>query len=146
MTPLSLFIAGLPKGQPRPKACIRGRHAGVYDPGTAEEWKCIIRQEVKAKWDGVPFSGPVHLNLVFNMPRPQSHFGKNGLKVNAPRHHIGKPDADNLTKAVMDALSNLGVWDDDSTVAMLVVDKRYCPQDSKPGVWLSLQCLIPASE
>jgi Holliday junction resolvase RusA-like endonuclease len=146
MTPLFLFIPGLPKGQPRPKACIRGRHAGVYDPGTAEEWKGIIRQEVKAKWDGVPFSGPVNLNLVFNMPRPKGHFGKNGLKVNAPRYHIGKPDADNLAKAVMDALSNLGVWADDSTVSLLVVDKQYCHPDSKPGVWLSLQCLIPAPE
>jgi Holliday junction resolvase RusA-like endonuclease len=145
MKPISLFIAGLPKGQPRPKACIRGRHAGVYDPGTAEEWKGIIRQEVKSKWDGVPFTGPVHLNLAFSMPRPQSHTGRNGLKTSAPRYHIGKPDADNLAKAVMDALSNLGVWSDDSTVALLVIDKRYCHPDSKPGVWLSMQCLIPES-
>ncbi len=32
-----LFIKGIPKGQPRVRAFVRGRHAGVYDPGTADD-------------------------------------------------------------------------------------------------------------
>jgi Holliday junction resolvase RusA-like endonuclease len=122
---LEVFVAGKPKGQPRPKAFSRGNHAGVYDPGTAEEWKGIVRQEVKARWDGQPWEGPVSLTLQFSMPRPKDHFNRKGLKATAPNHHVGRPDADNLAKAIMDALTNLGIWKDDSQVAVLRVSKSY---------------------
>jgi hypothetical protein len=36
------FVTGLPKAQPRVKACIRGAHAGVYTPATADAWKKLI--------------------------------------------------------------------------------------------------------
>lgn len=135
---LEVFVAGKPKGQPRPKAFSRGKHAGVYDPGTAEEWKGIVRQEVKARWDGQPWEGAVSLSLGFKMPRPKGHSNSKGLlKFSAPLFHLGKPDADNLAKAVMDALTNLGVWKDDSQVAVLRVRKEYA---SLPG------CLINISE
>jgi Holliday junction resolvase RusA-like endonuclease len=138
MTPLSLFIAGLPKGQPRPKACIRGRHAGVYDPGTADDWKMIVRHEVRKAWNGVVIDGPVSLSLVFYMPRPKSHYGRSGIKDSAPIYHIGRPDADNLAKAVMDALSNLNVWEDDSAVCSLTVHKLY----SKPGSQTGMSIVV----
>lgn len=107
------------------KAYSRGKHAGVYDPGTAYEWKTIVRNEAKAVWDGVQFSGPVGLSLWFAFPRPANHSGKKGMKEWAPSKHSGRPDADNLAKAVMDALTNLGVWKDDSQVSSLSVCKRY---------------------
>ena len=37
-----LEVNGDPKPQPRPKAFKRGKHAAVYDPGTAEGWKGSI--------------------------------------------------------------------------------------------------------
>jgi Holliday junction resolvase RusA-like endonuclease len=41
-------------------------------------------------------------------------------------HHIAKPDLDNLAKAVMDAISDLGtIWRDDSQVAALRMSKMY---------------------
>lgn len=30
-------VFGIPKGQPRVRAFIRGKHAGVYDPGQAKD-------------------------------------------------------------------------------------------------------------
>ena len=42
MSPIIFFAAGSPKGQPRVRAFVRGNHAGVYDPGTANEFKTSI--------------------------------------------------------------------------------------------------------
>lgn len=122
---ISFFAQGIPKGQPRAKACIRGKHASVYDPGTAEEWKSIVRHEAKAAWDGVQFGGMIAVSLMFWFPRPKSHYNSKGLKITAPRLHTSRPDADNLAKAVLDALTNLGVWRDDSQVAVLLICKYY---------------------
>jgi len=54
---LSFFVAGIPKGQPRVKAFSRGKHAGVYDPGTSDGWKLLIRHEAQKAWDGVQWEG-----------------------------------------------------------------------------------------
>jgi len=127
MKTLAVRVCGEPKAQPRVKAFRRGSHAGVYDPGTADGWKLLVRHEASKVWDAVKFTGPVAVELAFYMPRPKSHFGKNGLKATAPHAHTGKPDLDNLEKAVLDALTQLGIWDDDSQVAVVTKCKCYSP-------------------
>ena len=125
MTTIEFNAYGIPKAQPRAKACIRGKRAGVYDPGTADDWKSIVRAAAKEVWNGVPFDGPVRVWLQFYMPRPKSHFGKNGLKQSAPTFVTTKPDLDNLEKSILDALTNLGMWRDDSQVVFVAKEKRY---------------------
>lgn len=49
----------------------------------------------------------------------------NQLSTKAPRFHTSKPDCDNLAKAVLDALSDLGAWEDDRQVIRLTVCKEY---------------------
>lgn len=125
MRKITFFAPGTPKGQPRVRACIRGRHAGVYDPGTADEWKQAVRVAALKALNGVPFSGPLSLRLDFGMPRPKGHFTKKGLRTTAPLYHTIKPDLDNCTKAVKDALTNVGVWHDDSQVCVSIGTKSY---------------------
>jgi Holliday junction resolvase RusA-like endonuclease len=122
----SFRVYGTPKGQPRPRAFSRGGRAAVYDPGTAEGWKSLIAiacQELR----GALIEGPVSVAMIFYMPRPKSHFTKSGaIKPAAPQQwHTSKPDADNLAKAVLDALTTLRVWHDDDQVAELMVRKHY---------------------
>lgn len=126
--PISFFVEGDPKGQPRARACIRGKHAGVYDPGTADVWKMAVAEA----WRCVrvePFTGAVSLSLRFFFKRPKSHFGsgKNArnLKPSAPWRHTLKPDCDNLAKAVMDVLTRLGAWEDDCRVNQLYVHRQW---------------------
>ena len=128
---------GIPKAQPRAKACIRGKRAGVYDPGTADDWKSIVRAAAKEVWNGVPFDGPVRVCLRFYMPRPKSHFGKNGLKESAPGFVTTKPDLDNLEKSVLDALTNVGMWRDDSQVVAVSKEKRYT--ENQPYAWVKIE-------
>jgi Holliday junction resolvase RusA-like endonuclease len=44
--------------------------------------------------------------------------------------HIKKPDLDNMLKNILDAMTRLGFWCDDSQVARIVAEKRYsaCPR------------------
>jgi crossover junction endodeoxyribonuclease RusA len=123
---LTFFADGEPVGQPRPRACIRGKRAGVYDPGTADAWKRIISIRAKQAWDKVQFTGPIKLLLVIWMPRPKKHFNKGGAVVpSAPTWHTARPDLDNIEKAIKDAITDAGVWRDDSQVCAVVKTKRY---------------------
>lgn len=133
MQPISFFVPGVPKGQPRVKAFARkmgGKFvARVFTPGTAEEWKSQIALAGAAVKPVVPFVCALKLRLTFQLPRPKNHFytGKRAdvLRDDAPRYHTGKPDSDNFAKAVMDAMTVLGFWQDDGQVAELHIVKKY---------------------
>lgn len=144
--PIEFFALGEPKGQPRVKAFVRGRHAGVYDPGTADGWKQAVLSACPKLTLEVAkepyFDGPVLVTLSYEFPRPASHHvaGKRGrpLKESAPLCHTVKPDADNAAKAVLDALQHSGLWHDDAQVSDLIVRKRYA--NGRPG------CLVRIEE
>ena len=42
--------------------------------------------------------------------------------------HVQKPDADNLLKPIMDALSEAEVWHDDNQVDRIFLQKWRCPR------------------
>lgn len=128
----------MPVGQPRPRACVRGGHAHVYNPPTADAWRELVRLAV-ARSSLYMGREPVAVELEFTMPRPKSHMGtgRNAeqLKGSAPAFHRGKPDLDNLCKAVMDELQGEGqLVQDDSQVVALKASKRYGGVGETPGV------------
>lgn len=139
------FAAGLPKGQPRPRAFSRGGHARVFDPGTAEGWKSAVALAARGNVPAAPLSGPVQLTVELLFPRPKLHLKKGALREGAPEFHTSKPDADNAAKAVMDALTVLGVWGDDAQVAALITTKRYAgtaaDPNERPGAWITIRAL-----
>jgi len=129
---LQFSVRGEPKGQPRPRAFRAGGRIRVYDPGTAENWKSAIAQGACGK-DGRPLvqfgDDAVAVTLVLVFPRPRSHYRTGArsseLRSNAPVLHSQKPDADNVAKAALDALTGIGLWRDDSQVAVLTVVKTW---------------------
>lgn len=147
MKSYTFFAQGEPKGQPRPRACIRGRRAGVYDPGTADEWKRQVKAAAKPYIDAQgKLSGPIRVRLTWFMPRPLAHWcirggqRSNELSIKAPKFHDKKPDTDNLEKAVLDALTDAGLWDDDCQVFDVHKIKYYSNKRGFAG------CEISASE
>lgn len=66
-----------------------------------------------------PLAGAVAVELTFVLARPRRLGGGD----RAP--HDRRPDSENLTKGVNDALSALGFWADDGQVSDLTVRKRY---------------------
>jgi Holliday junction resolvase RusA-like endonuclease len=101
----------------------------MYSPGTSNEWKACVIHSLRGLAGTFPAGTPVRCDLTFRMPRPKGHLGtgKNAQKIkeSAPRQPTGKPDMDNLAKAVYDALTAAGVWSDDSQVTNGRVRKRW---------------------
>lgn len=148
--PLTFFCAGLPKAQPRAKARAFGKFAQVYNPKTADDWKMIVRNEASKVWDGVQWMGPLRVDLTFYFPRPKNHFKSQSaaaiaanappiLKPNAPRWHTSKPDRDNSDKALLDSLTNLGIWGDDKQVCDGRIRKLYVMPGSHTGCMITIQ-------
>lgn len=131
-------VNGVPVGQPRPRACVRGGHAHIYNPPTADVWRQAVRLAV-ARSRLYMGREPVAVELEFTMPRPKSHGGTGRntgqLKASAPAFHKGKPDLDNMCKAVLDELQGDGqLVQDDSQVVALKATKRYGDIGETPGV------------
>jgi len=136
MRQIEFFVAGEPKAQPRPRAFVRGGRARVYDTGTAEGWKGQVALAARDHLPLKPIDLAVAVHLGFQMPRPRGHYGRAGLKASAPEHHLGRPDADNLAKAVLDALVAIGFLRDDRLVRLLFVTKCYA--NAAPGCLVRL--------
>lgn len=117
----------------------------MYDPGTAEKWKSDIafasQNYIKAYGT---LHGPVRVFLNFYLPRNKSDYSMSKkemvrkLKPSAPKYHIKKPDPDNLAKAVLDALTNLGAWGDDKQVVQLWINKEYAADQNGMGCEISI--------
>lgn len=127
MSFLTLTIKGEPKAQPRVKAASRGSFIQIYTPGNAKAWKKLVREAaIKARQSMNEWlEGPLQVDMQFRMPRPKKHYLRGVLRKNAPRWHTKKPDKDNLEKAVMDALTDAGLWKDDSLVCKGDVEKVF---------------------
>lgn len=147
--PVAFTVYGVPVAQPRPRAFARRMGdkvvARMYDAGTADIWKSQIAEAARAVAPDFPHHGPVRVRVAFVMPRPKSHFRSNGeLRTNAPFHHTGKPDIDNLQKALFDALTQSGgIWIDDSQIACSHGTKHYGPQ---PGAVVEIKAIEEAAQ
>jgi Holliday junction resolvase RusA-like endonuclease len=115
-TVYSLFVHGIPKAQPRPRMTASGH---VYNPSTADAWKEEIKAAFLPYRHRKPLAEAIHLRVDFFLPKP------NRLKIEGRVPHTKKPDADNLLKAVMDAMTEAGVWKDDALVFWPECPKWY---------------------
>lgn len=91
---------------------------------TAEEW--VLRHRHLH-----PMLGPLVVDMVFSIQRPQDHFGtgRNAgqLKPRArTAYPMGPPDLSKLARSTEDALTLAGLWHDDSRVVRYsLLEKRY---------------------
>lgn len=139
---LNRTIYGIPKAQPRARAFAFKGKARMYDPGTAEAWKGDVAAQTK-ELHGRNLQGCMQVEMHFFMARPKSHYRSNGvdLKPLAPKiYYAKKPDADNLAKAVLDALTALNVWGDDDQVVVLHVAKKWST-DNRAGCHLIISTI-----
>lgn len=149
MKKFEFFAAGEPKGQPRPRACafrVGGKYtARMYDAGTSDGWKAAVIAAGAAHCPDAPLTGPISVCLTFYFPRPKAHFftGKRAAQLRdlAPILHATKPDADNLAKAVLDAMTVAGWWADDSRVSNLIIQKRYANDQRAAGAVVTVNVI-----
>lgn len=78
----------------------------------------------------VPFDCPVAVTVRWVFPWRKSE-RKSVVKAGAPVPHTSRPDLDNLEKNLLDVLTRLNFWTDDSLVAEKRTSKWWGP---KPGI------------
>jgi Holliday junction resolvase RusA-like endonuclease len=99
----------------------------------ANAFKAAVRL---AAAGSVTLHGPLFVSIKFIFPRPKGMRWKNKPM---PRYaKTSKPDADNLAKAVLDALNGI-VWDDDAQVFDLRIIKVVAGGDEQPRTEITVQ-------
>lgn len=106
-----------------------------YSPKTA--WWKACYMTAKLNRPKQPIEGPISVKMRLGFPRPKS----------TPKWavwHRRRPDADNVAKAVLDAMTAAGWWKDDGAVAELIILKIYENVEG-PGVFVVVQPLTEDS-
>jgi len=117
----TLNIPGTPVAQPRHRISTRGGYAKAYLPSDHPVHAFKQAIALQAARHGL-FVGAVEVAIVAWFPMPAS-WSKKKRREHEGRWHTQKPDADNVSKAVIDALHEH--WNDDCQVAMLTLQKRW---------------------
>lgn len=142
---IKVFVPGLPIAQPRQRHTKDGRN---YTPTKhpVRVFKTMVAYAVMREYSGELWDGPIKLDLALWFPRPKA---KIWAKKPMPREwHTAKPDADNVLKAITDALKNI-LWKDDSQVCDIHVTKTICAGGTSydmPGVWMTITQLEERQE
>jgi Holliday junction resolvase RusA-like endonuclease len=127
-----------PVAQPRVRFSLGG-HA--YTPRTVGKgakrkqhpihaFKKAIMDAAREAYTGPPLDGPLKVDITFVFPRQANKIWKTRPM---PRYrHVGKPDRDNLDKAVLDSLVNIGLMVDDCQVCSGTIEKWRAAGDEQP--------------
>lgn len=110
-------------GTPAPQGSKRHVGGGVMIESSkkVKPWRDAVRSDaVEIRAGAEPLDGPLVADMVFTFNRPKSHYrtGKNAhlLRDDAPPRPTGAPDLSKLARSTEDALTDAGLWRDDSRV------------------------------
>lgn len=133
---ISFTVPGTPVAKGRPRFARAGRHVRTFTPEKTVAFQDRVR--LFASEAGVtPLEGPVSLAVYAWWPMR----GQPRKRVPRPAEWKGtKPDADNVGKAVADALNGIA-YRDDSQVARLTVHTFYAGQDGQAHTFVELRPL-----
>lgn len=123
---LTFDVIGTPV--PQGSKVAYGRRIVDANAKTLKPWRATVAaaalEAIPTDWDAT--TGPYSVAMLFNFPRPKSHYGTRGvLPSRADDSHAQKPDVDKLIRAVLDALTDAGVWRDDAQVCDVLAGKRW---------------------
>ena len=120
--------------KPMAKQSFRTTRSGqkYLDPSVIKYRKTIrnmaILQMRKQKAEKI--EGAVNMNIIYAFRRPQSLSKKERNEIDGGKTvpKTTKPDIDNLTKAILDALNGI-VWKDDAQVTQINIQKVWSAKD-----------------
>jgi Holliday junction resolvase RusA-like endonuclease len=119
---LIFVVPGLPQGKGR----ARFGNGRAYTPAKTVAYEGLVAMAGHQAMNGRPLiEGPVYMlvNAFFPIPKSWSK-AKREAALTGTVWHTGKPDGDNILKAVGDALNEVA-FKDDSQVAFAKITKRY---------------------
>lgn len=136
-------VPGKPVAKGRPKFARMGTFVRAYTPEKTVNYETLVKvAAAEAMGDREPIEGPVSIIIAIYVPIPVSESRKRSeLMASGQILPTKKPDADNVLKAVKDAVNGV-VWRDDSQVVDVVLSKRYslsprvCVTVEPSGPWV----------
>lgn len=128
--PVKFEVLGVPVGKGRPKFSTVNGHAVAYTPAKTANYETLVKLSYQQKYAGCMFDKDIPLRAIIRafFPIPKSASKKKQEQMRDLRIlHTKKPDADNVIKAVLDALNGVAYYDD-SQVAEVMISKAYAEQ------------------
>ena len=152
-SPIVLLLHLEPMGCPRPRATIRGRHAGTYMDRGYLAWQAAAVAAMADRLVGCDVawlsSGcRAHIEAVFPRPKgPLSGWTAKEWRGGPRVRRLSSPDADNVWKAAIDALQitlrdRLMQPFDDRVVEGGAVDRWYAAATERPSLRVVLSPLM----
>ena len=136
MSKVVFTILGQPVAKARPR--FRRLPTGAimaYTPAKTGDYERRVRAAAGRAMDGrASFVEAVSVRIMVNMGIPQSwpkmkkQHAASGVLL-----PTGRPDLDNIAKAILDAMNGV-VFNDDSQITDLILSKRYGPPSVKVAV------------
>ena len=135
--PVKFEVLGVPVGKGRPRFSTQGGFVRAITPEKTANYETLVRLSYQQKYAGCMFDKDIPLRAIIRafFPIPKSASKKKREQMRDLRIlHTKKPDADNIIKAVLDALNGVAYYDD-SQVAEVMISKAYAEQ---PKVMIEL--------
>lgn len=122
-------VPGIPVAKARPRFFRAGTHVRTFTPATSARFEERVRLCAQQAGMGIINEGPVELNVVAYWPMTGTPLKKGSRP---GRLKTARPDADNVLKAISDALNGIA-YKDDAQVARAAIEKRHCSQNDAEG-------------
>jgi Holliday junction resolvase RusA-like endonuclease len=145
---IEIVVIGSPAPQGSKKFVgMRGGHGVMIESSKAvKPWREAVKWAAHAARNGAPpLDGALIVRMVFTMPKPQS----------APKtrrtYPNRKPDISKLIRSTEDALTDAGIWVDDSRVVGYERAEKVFPGEDPealdvPGVRIVIRDIAEASQ
>lgn len=130
-------VSVVPIGKGRPRMAVVGGHARAYTPAATSRWEATFAAAAAAHAPRQQLDEPLRVDVLAVMPRP-----KRLMRRTDPAGLVwceAKPDADNVRKAVLDAMK--AWWRDDAVVAAGQTVKAYAEKTGAPRVVVRVRSL-----
>ena len=117
-------VEGQPQGKARPR--FSRRSGTVYTPQKTMDYEKTIRASfLKANGEKIPADCYVRIDIMayFKIPKSYTKGKRMACQYNINKPTV-KPDIDNITKVVLDALNGVA-YEDDKQVVNCRCEKRY---------------------
>lgn len=123
---IAFTLSCVPTAQARARHGVVNGHSMTYKSGPQRAAEQTLDALLAPHAPAVPMMGAVVLEFRAVFPPPKSVSKKARVAMlRGAIYHVKKPDLDNLTKQLKDAMTRLNFWEDDRQVVRTVCEKRY---------------------